>query len=163
MWTKAPLTVNQFNFKTLQCGASRHLQSVLMWVKNGWRWFRDTWGATVQCDFPETQRECRKAHRLDVCFIFCDIVFPNLFSSFEKVSEGSQANPYVCSRYVAGAASSCPESDAAGWGYPDCSCGESTQSPAAGARVQVHQWAEGLRHDLFLPSGVWLVVGLVQL
>lgn len=40
-------------------------------------------------------------------------------------------------RYVAGAARSCPESDAARGGHAECSCGESPQSPAVtGAQVQ---------------------------
>ena len=57
----------------------------------------------------------------------------------------------VCCRYVAGAARSCAESDAAGRGHADRCCGESPQSPAAGTGAKVHD----------LPPPVWGSMGVL--
>lgn len=56
----------------------------------------------------------------------------------------------IYSRYAAGAAGSCPESDGSGRGHADCSFGESTESPGAGAGAQVQQCSGGSTSKTFI-------------
>lgn len=132
----------------VQHGICKHC-NVRVLKRNGWGRSGEDWWATVQSDSPQTQRQCWKTHRWGDIHVVL-FVYLKFFLSLQywlsalcvDTTEPEFPSLSVRFRHVAGAARSCPGSDAAGRGHAHRSCGESTQSPTAGTGAQVNTWSE---------------------